>query len=713
MRCARNSTPHRLRNSELPELLAVHKLDGIPSGRQPPSTGLARSTNLLQQVFLRKGVNAHRQTPLENQGGSVRANLLLPSSKSDDHERLLTDYRPPERRSWVSSMEAGLIGSEMTGMGNGTSIRDRMRVIEHRDWWLWAGAVLITLLLTAGIVSFGFPALHVPRPELNSAPLNDTMLGLVGLVLLFDIYTVYQHFQIQGVRKQLVEREELFRLITENAADMIAVVDAKGRRLYNSPSYEKILGYTREDLKSTSPLDQVHPEDREKVIKAAEEALRAGTGTNLEYRMRHKNGTWCMLESRASTIVKAGQVEKLVIVNRDVTERKRLAEQFRQSQKMEAVGRLSGGVAHDFNNLLGVIIGYGEIVQQGTATDSPLRTCVDEMLKAGHRAASLTRQLLAFSRQQVMDPRVLDLNVVVKDMEKMLKRLISEDIQLKTDLDSELARIRADQGQIEQVIMNLVVNARDAMPNGGRLEITTCNIHMDDNFVRRYPYPVQVGDYALLTVSDTGIGMDATTRAHVFEPFYTTKGKGKGTGLGLSTVYGVVKQSGGYIEVNSELGAGATFKIYLPRVEDALDAQKTTSELPDSLHGTETILLVEDELSLRKLSRHLLELCGYSVLEAETGAEALKISQEQHQRIIHLLLTDVVMPGMSGRALADQLVKQRPKTRVLYMSGYTGQTVGEHGVLAEGSFFLPKPFTREALALKVRAALDGRTVGAD
>jgi CheY-like chemotaxis protein len=307
-----------------------------------------------------------------------------------------------------------------------------------------------------------------------------------------------------------------------------------------------------------------------------------------------------------------------------------------------------------------------------------------------------------------MDPRVLDLNVVVKDMEKMLKRLISEDIQLKTDLQPEVARIKADQGQIEQVIMNLVVNARDAMPNGGSLEITTGDIHMDDNFVRRYSYPVRVGDYIQLTVTDTGVGMDATTRMRVFEPFFTTKGKGKGTGLGLSTVYGVVKQSDGYIEVSSELGAGTTFKIYLPKVEEALDPQQQVAELPDSLHGNETVLLVEDELSLRKLSCHLLELCGYSVLEAESGAEALKISQEQHDRVIHLLLTDVVMPGMSGRTLADQLVQKRPETRVLYMSGYTGQTVGEHGVIAEGSFFLPKPFSRETLARKVRAALDGK-----
>jgi two-component system cell cycle sensor histidine kinase/response regulator CckA len=609
---------------------------------------------------------------------------------------------------------AGFEGAEIASIDRGVNLRDRMTVVERRDWWLWLCAVLITLLLTGAIVSFGLPALHIHRPDLNSAPLNDTILGLVGMVLLFDIYTVYQHFQIQAVRRQLMEREELFRLITENAADMIAVVDAKGQRIYNSPSYEKILGYTAQELHGTTALEQIHPEDREKVLQAAAAAQRTGKGSNLEYRMRHKDGGWRTLESRASTIMNGAEVERLVIVNRDITERKHLEEQFRQSQKMEAVGRLSGGVAHDFNNLLGVIIGYGEIVQEGTASDSPLRGCVDEMLKAGHRAASLTRQLLAFSRQQVMDPKVLDLNLVVKDMEKMLKRLISEDIQLKTALDPDLRRIKADQGQIEQVVMNLAVNARDAMPSGGELTLTTSNFYMDDDFVRRYPYPVSVGDYVLLTVTDNGIGMDAATRVRVFEPFFTTKEKGKGTGLGLSTVYGVVKQSGGYIEVLSEPGAGATFKIYLPKVEDALDPQKQSTELPDSLHGTETVLLVEDEVALRKLSRQLLELCGYQVLEAESGAEALKVSRE-HTRAIHLLLTDVVMPGMSGRVLADQLVVQRPEMQVVYMSGYTGQTVGEHGVLAEGSYFLPKPFTREALARKVRRALDGRgaLAGAD
>jgi two-component system, cell cycle sensor histidine kinase and response regulator CckA len=588
--------------------------------------------------------------------------------------------------------------------------RARMLAVERRDWWLWLCAIFITLLLTAAILSFVLPELHSHWTMFNSAPISDTVMGLVGLVLLFDIYTVYQHFQIQAVRKQLLEREELFRLITENAADMIAVVDVRGTRLYNSPSYEKILGYTPQDMASSLPLDQIHPEDREKVEKAASEARQTGTGQSVEYRMRHKNGGWRTLESRASTILtQQGTVERLVIVNRDVTERRQLEEQFRQAQKMEAVGRLSGGVAHDFNNLLGVIIGYGEILQEDLAVDHDLRPSVDEILKAGHRAASLTRQLLAFSRQQQLDPTVLDLNAVVRDMEKMLKRLIGEDIELKTDLEASLSHIKADQGQIEQAVLNLAVNARDAMPSGGKLSLSTSNFHMDDAFVRRYPFPVQVGDYVRFVVSDTGIGMDAATQARIFEPFFTTKEKGKGTGLGLSMVYGIVKQSGGYIDVVSEPGSGASFRIFLPKV-DAPVAAQVKNELPASLRGTETILLVEDETSLRALAAHLLESLGYKVLEASSGEQALDLSQKYGE--IHLLFTDVVMPGISGRVLADQLTKQRPQLRVVYTSGYTGQTVGAHGVLAEGSHFLPKPFTKETLARKIREALDAKTAAA-
>lgn len=292
----------------------------------------------------------------------------------------------------------------------------------------------------------------------------------------------------------------------------------------------------------------------------------------------------------------------------------------------------------------------------------------------------------------------------------MLRRLIGEDVQLITELAPDVVQVKADQGQIEQVIMNLAVNARDAMPQGGKLELRTSNFVIDETFARRYPYPVEVGQYLLLTVADTGIGMDLATRARIFEPFFTTKEKGKGTGLGLSTVYGVVKQSGGYIDVVSEPGAGTSFKIYLPQAK-AAEAPRTTSASITSLTGNETILLVEDEASLRKLSRDLLERSGYSVIEAESGEEALSIT-EQYTGRIDLLLTDVVMPGISGRVLADELLNRRTEVKVVYMSGYTGQTVGAHGVLAEGSLFLPKPFTREALAAKVREALDAKLAAA-
>jgi two-component system cell cycle sensor histidine kinase/response regulator CckA len=591
------------------------------------------------------------------------------------------------------------------GVANG-GIDAHIRKIERREWWLWTSAILVTLLLTLGIVSFLVPILHPQNKAADPVPVNNAMRGLVAMVLLFDIYTVYQQLQIYRIRRQMAEREVLFRLITENAADMIAVVDSAGRRLYNSPSYQKILGYTPEELQNTSSLDQVHPDDRPQVQEAAREALVFGVGNRIEYRMRHKDGSWHFLESSASTIRNAeGQTEKLVIVNRDITERRRLEEQFRQAQKMEAVGRLSGGIAHDFNNLLGVIIGYSEILQEKLQPTNPLRGSVDEILGAGRRAAKLTRQLLAFSRQQVLEPKVLDLNAVLKEMGNMLPRMIGEDIELSMVLGTGLGRVKADQGQIEQIVMNLTVNSRDAMPDGGKLFIETTNAEIDLTFTKRYSYPVQQGSYVLLTVSDTGIGMDTATQAHMFEPFFTTKEKGKGTGLGLATAYGIVKQSGGYIDVYSELGKGTTFKIYLPRVHDALDSHK----IPDSdlmkSRGTETILLAEDETSLRILTRNLLELSGYTVLEAKSGADAITISNQQ-EGLLALLLTDVVMPGMSGRALAAELTAQRPQIKVLYMSGYTGQAVGAHGTLEEGSFFLQKPFSRNGLLSKVRQALD-------
>jgi two-component system cell cycle sensor histidine kinase/response regulator CckA len=595
-------------------------------------------------------------------------------------------------------------------MKNVPELTRNMRHVERREWILWLFAIAVTLLLTLGIFSFSWS----PGGEIATSPrfapttLDIAVRSLVGLVLLFDLYAIYQQMQIYRIRRQLVEREALFRLISENAADMIAVVDTNGRRLYNSPSYGKILGYTPEDLRDSSGLDMVHKDDRPLVEDAVREALDGGASRIIQYRMRHKDGSWRVLESRSSAILDSqGKVATLVIVNRDVSEKKSLEEQFRQAQKMEAIGRLSGGVAHDFNNLLGVIIGYAEFLAERLQAGDALRASADEILKAGKRASSLTRQLLAFSRQQVLDPKVINLNAAVSDMEKLLRRLIGEDVELSTRLDAGLDIVKADQSQLEQVILNLAVNARDAMPEGGKLTIQTENIVMDQDFVRRYPYPVLPGPYVCLSVADTGVGMDADTQARAFEPFFTTKAKGKGTGLGLSTVYGVVKQSGGYIDIWSAPGTGTTFKIYLPRVNEPSASSSPVTASATSFRGNETILLAEDESSLRTLTRHTLELCGYKVLEAKDGIQALSVSSG-HPETIDLLLTDVVMPGMGGRDLSTELLRSRPDMKVLFMSGYTGQTAFSQGPINPGSAFLPKPFTREALTRKIREVLDSQ-----
>jgi two-component system cell cycle sensor histidine kinase/response regulator CckA len=583
-----------------------------------------------------------------------------------------------------------------------------MRRIERREWWLWSTAVLVTILLTLGLASFVVPVLRVGRLEEDGTELATIVRGLIGLVLLFDVYVVFQEFQIYRMRRRLLEREEVFRLITENAADMIAVVDGAGNRIYNSPAYEKLLGYTLEELQSTPANDQIHPDDKKLVEEAAAQARSEGIGRQIEYRMRHKSGAWRILESTASAIrSRDGKVQYLVIVNRDITDRRRLEEQFRQAQKMDAIGRLSGGMAHDFNNILGVIIGYAEVLQENTGESDPDRGCIDEILRAGHRAASLTRQLLAFSRQQVLEPKVLDLNSVISDMEKMLRRLIGEDITLSTSLQSDLGNVRADKGQLEQVILNVAVNARDAMPKGGNFSITTKDVIMSEAETRRYSYPFRPGRYALLMMSDTGVGMDLGTQARIFEPFFTTKEKGKGTGLGLATVYGIVKQSEGYIDVQTAVGVGTTFNIYLPIVEARVETDSDSPASISSLSGSETVLLVEDDNVLRILTRNMLRQFGYTVLEAGNGADACTLSGKQTGRI-DLLLTDVVMPGLNGRELAEHLSRERPGLKIMYMSGYTGQGVGQ-GVLPARCHFLAKPFHRENLGRKLREALETET----
>jgi PAS domain S-box-containing protein len=391
----------------------------------------------------------------------------------------------------------------------------------------------------------------------------------------------------------------------------------------------------------------------------------------------------------------------------DITERRALEQQLRQAQKMEAVGRLAGGIAHDFNNLLMVISGYSEFLLERIGSDPEMKAHAQEIANAAGRATSLTRQLLAFSRKQMLAPKIVDLNSVVTENVKMLTRLIGEDIDLVMVPGTDIGAVKADPGQIEQVIMNLAVNARDAMPHGGKLTIETANVMLDANYAR-FHAPVKPGDYVMLAISDTGVGMDADTQAHIFEPFYTTKGL-KGTGLGLSTVYGIVKQSEGYIWLYSEAGKGTSFKIYLPRFSATGEALATqpalAAEADQPSPGHETILLVEDEENLRRLARQYLENLGYNMIDAPDGSIAIQISQA-HKGPIHLLLTDVIMPGMNGRELANKVSPTRPEMRVLYMSGYTENHIGHNGTLDEGITLLQKPFTLPALKAKVREMLD-------
>jgi two-component system cell cycle sensor histidine kinase/response regulator CckA len=463
-------------------------------------------------------------------------------------------------------------------------------------------------------------------------------------------------------------------------------------------------GYSRDEFLNMTIKDIRPSEDVPLMIEAVSD-IPDGFRTAGEWRHRKKDGTVFDVEIASHALSFAGRRARLVSAI-DITDRKRLEAQLLQAQKMEGIGRLAGGVAHDFNNLLTAIIGYSQLLLDSYEEDDRKRSQIVEIEKAGRRAASLTRQLLAFSRQQMMLPRVLNLNDVVADTEKMLRRLIGEDIEMVTLRNPDLGSVKADPGQIEQVLMNLVVNARDAMPEGGKLLIETNNVRLDDSYACRHPY-TRLGAHVVLAVSDNGAGMDSDTQSHIFEPFYTTKELGKGTGLGLSTVYGIVKQSGGQIEVYSEPRKGTTFRIYLPRVAEQAEALTTgvRSDLPEE--GSETILLVEDDQMVRVFAEQVLSSKGYEVLTAACGSDAMTLSQE-YKGTIDLLLTDTVMPGMSGPQLAQQLGQSRPETTVIYMSGYTDEAVIRHGVLDEGVHFIQKPFPPDDLARKVREVLDGR-----
>jgi PAS domain S-box-containing protein len=502
--------------------------------------------------------------------------------------------------------------------------------------------------------------------------------------------------------------EERLRSVVATVPDVLFSVAPDGSRVqYLSPAAAHVFGYGPEEMTADPELwyRRLAAEDAARLKAGREGAAATGEPHTVDYAFRRRDDAVRWIETTYIPVRDdGGTVVRLDGISRDITERRKLEAQFRQAQKMEAVGRLAGGIAHDFNNLLTVITSYSDLLLEDLAAQDPRRRDVDEIRKAGVSAAGLTRQLLAFSRQQVLEPRVLDVNVVVASAETLLKRLIGEDVDLVTALKPQLGAVKADPGQLEQVIVNLAVNARDAMPDGGKLTIETANVDMDEAYVRDHPL-TKAGPYVMLAVSDTGIGMDEQTQRRIFEPFFTTKEADKGTGLGLATVYGIVKQSGGFIWVYSELDHGTTFKVYLPRVTEPVEAAPQRVQPKESPRGTETVLLVEDAAAVRVVTRQVLDRLGYTVLEAPDGKVALHLATKHHGPL-HLLVTDVVMPELGGRHLAEQLRALRPELRVLYVSGYTDDAVVRHGVLEAGTAYLQKPFTPEVLARKVREVLD-------
>jgi two-component system cell cycle sensor histidine kinase/response regulator CckA len=508
----------------------------------------------------------------------------------------------------------------------------------------------------------------------------------------------------------LRDSERYFRSLIENAHDVITITDAEGVIRYESPAVERAFGYRPEELIGKNAFDLIHPDDRAAVLDAFEKCVRdPAISERIRLRFMHKNGSWRVLEAVGHNLLGDPAVGGMVSNLRDITEHchaeealREREDQLRQAQKMDAVGRLAGGVAHDFNNMLTAILGYSETMLHGLAPGDPMQQRAGEIKKAAERAAALTRQLLAFSRKQVLSPRVLDLNAVLADMLPMLRRLIGEDIELAIRTDPDLGQVRADPGQLEQVVMNLVINARDAMPRGGRLLLTTAN---RDQTCPEIQDRVPCVPCVLLEVRDSGIGMDPETCGRIFEPFFTTKDKGKGTGLGLATVYGIVQQSGGFISVESLPGEGSTFRIFLPRVEQPADRRSEPNDGVPVAHGGETVLLAEDEELVRRLLCDVLACAGYRVLQARDGPAALELDQA-HRGPVHLLLTDVVMPGINGRELADRLRLRRPRLRVLYISGYADDAISRHGALEPGTAFLQKPFTPEVVVRKVREVLE-------
>jgi two-component system, cell cycle sensor histidine kinase and response regulator CckA len=637
-------------------------------------------------------------------------------------------------RSFIEASPLGIYTLNLDG-----TIRSWNRAAEHIFGWSAAEVIgkQPPMILSNGTSEYGsllsrvlsgetIRDLKLPRRRkdetviiagIDAAPLYelpDTISG--GIVLASDVTS--QELAEEALRRQatllksqaeaLRSSENTYRMLLEQASDGIFLVDTNGSFVTVNTRGCEMVGRSWEELRKLKPPDILAEEDIDTTGERMEELRHGGTLLS-ERRLKRADGTYLSVEV-SSKLLPDGRLQAIV---RDITQRRetegalreREAE-LRQAQKMEAVGRLAGGVAHDFNNLLTAIQGHTQLLLEDIPGDDPMHGELEEISKAADRAASLTRQLLAFSRKQVLQPRIIDLNDVVIDMQKMLARLIGEDISLDVSLGKDLAHVRADPGQLQQVLLNLAVNARDAMPRGGTVRIETKDALIDATFTKLHPGS-RPGRYASLAVRDSGTGMPTSVLTHIFEPFFTTKPPGSGTGLGLSTVYGIVKQSDGYIAVESEVGKGTTFTVYLPRVDSEDTADEQRIAVRSTTEGTgATVLLAEDEESVRTLVEKVLTRKGHRVLIARNGREALELS-ESFQGEIDLLVTDVVMPEIGGRELARRIELERPGIRILYMSGYSEEAVTQHGVLGPGTAFLEKPFTPEALIERIRLVLSG------
>jgi len=527
---------------------------------------------------------------------------------------------------------------------------------------------------------------------------------LTCLLLLF----IRQRDQLEAFRQEeLAKKEVQYRSLVENINEVIYTTDKEGRFTYISPVVEQITKYKVKELMGRHFSTFIFPGDLP-LVEANFRNVLKGTSETKEFRVVDKDKQILHLRTYAQLLMGNDRPVGIIGVFTDITEQKRLQDQLHQAQKMESVGRLASGVSHDFNNLLTVIIGYCEMLLDDTKDNPTTSSMVKGINRAAERAATLTQQLLAFSRKQIIQPKRLDINELIVNLEKMLRRLIGEHIALTTRLGAEPGIIKVDPAQLEQVLMNLTVNARDAMPGGGKLTIETSDIYLDDAYCRLHS-EVAPGGYVMLSISDTGCGMDEKTEENIFEPFFTTKEPGKGTGLGLSTVYGIIKQSGGHIGFYSQLNKGTTFNIYFPMAADTeaaeYEAKEQISMGPKTVEGSESLLVVEDQDNLREMMVESLKLYGYSVHAAQDGAEALEICQQKKQSF-DLLITDVVMPEMNGKELAEKITRQSPGIKTLYISGYAEDTIGDQNIFLEGLSFLPKPFSPTALAQKVRYILD-------